>query len=101
SLLGHDPTDGMSLTEAALAGREQIGAVARFFNKYAPGFEHAFVLDSATALGVRESRRIIGEHVLTGEECLSGAKGEQDIARGAYCVDMHEPSGKIVHKHIR
>lgn len=101
SMLGRNPTRAEELTQAALEGREQIFAVAAFFRKYAPGFERAFVLDSASALGVRESRRIIGEHVLTEEECLTGKKSDQDIARGAYTLDVHEPSGKIVHKHIK
>jgi glycine/D-amino acid oxidase-like deaminating enzyme len=101
SMLGYNPTSAEELTRSALEGREQISAVAAFFRKYVPGFENAFVLDSAAALGVRESRRIIGEHVLTEEECIAGKKSEDDIARGAYALDVHEPSGKIVHKHVR
>ena len=100
SMLGLDPTSGDALTRAALEGREQIYAVRDFFRKYAPGFEQAFVLDSAAALGVRESRRIVGEETLTTAACLEGRKTEQDIARGAYCLDVHEASGKIVHKHV-
>ncbi len=100
SMLGLNPTDGEALTRAALEGREQVYAVAAFFRKYAPGFESSFVLDSASALGVRESRRIVGEDILTTEACLEGRKSEQDIARGAYCLDVHEASGKIVHKHV-
>jgi hypothetical protein len=99
-MLGCDPTSGDALTRAALEGREQIYAVRDFFRKYAPGFEQAFVLDSAAALGVRESRRIVGEETLTTAACLEGRKSERDIARGAYCLDVHEPSGKIVHKHV-
>lgn len=101
SMLGYTPTDGEALTEAALEGREQIRAVTEFFRKYVPGFETAFVLDSASALGVRESRRIIGDRTLTTEDCLEARRSEQDIGLGAYCLDVHEPSGKIVHKHVR
>jgi len=100
SMLGYNPTDASALTQAALEGREQVQAVTHFFRRYVPGFEDAFVLDSAAALGVRESRRIVGEEVLTTEACLAGTKTERDIGRGAYALDVHEPSGKIVHKHV-
>jgi hypothetical protein len=100
SLLGFDPTSGEDLTQAALKGREQLYAVHAFFRKYVPGFEHCFVLDSAAALGVRESRRILGEAVLTTEACIEGRKSDSDIARGSYCLDVHEASGKILHKHV-
>lgn len=101
SLLGYNPTDGEALTQAALEGREQIFVVASFFQKYVPGFENSFILDSASALGVRESRRIIGENTLTTEDCLDAKKSDQDVAQGAYSLDVHEPSGKIMHKHVR
>lgn len=101
SLLGYDPTDGQSLTQAALEGRRQLFAVAKFFRDYVPGFENAFMLDSASALGVRESRRIAGMRTLTDADCLDGAKHHDDVARGAYCLDVHQPSGIIEHKHVR
>jgi hypothetical protein len=100
SMLGFDPTSADDLTRAAIEGREQIYAVTDFFRKYAPGFENAFVLDSAAALGIRESRRIVGDETLTTEACLEGRKSDADIGRGAYCLDVHEASGKIVHKHV-
>ncbi len=101
SLLGFDPTDGESMTEAALEGRRQIMAVTKFFRDYVPGFESAYMLDSASALGVRESRRIVGARILTDEDCLNGARHDDDVALGAYCLDVHQPSGVIEHKHVR
>jgi len=101
SLLGYDPTDGQSLTRAALEGREQIFAVAKFFRDYVPGFDKSFILDSASLLGVRESRRIVGVKTLTTDMCVAGQKNDDDIARGSYCLDVHQPSGIIEHKHIR
>ncbi len=100
SLLGYDPTDAESLTRAALEGREQIFAVWEFFRKYVPGFDKSFILDSASALGVRESRRIAGVRTLTDADCVAGRKNEDDIGLGAYCLDVHQGSGIIEHKHI-
>jgi glycine/D-amino acid oxidase-like deaminating enzyme len=100
SLLGFNPVSGADLTKAALEGRQQMYAVRDFFRKYAPGFENAFILDSAAALGVRESRRIVGVDTLTTDACVQGKKTENDIALGAYSLDVHEASGKILHKHV-
>lgn len=100
SMLGYDPVDGEALTQAAIEGREQVFRVADFYRKYVPGFEKSFILDSASALGIRESRRIVGVETLTDEWCVAGRKGERDIGRGAYCLDVHQASGVIEHKHI-
>ena len=101
SMLGYDPTDAGQLTQVAIEGREQVFVVAGFFRKYVPGFQNSFVLDSASALGVRESRRIVGERTLTDDDCIAGRKSEEDIGRGAYCLDVHQASGKIEHKHVK
>ncbi|WP_270934860.1 FAD-dependent oxidoreductase [Falsiroseomonas oryzae] len=101
SLLGYNPTDGESMTRAALEGREQIFKVADFFRRYVPGFEDSFILDSASALGVRESRRIAGVRTLTDADCVAGKKNDDDIALGAYCLDVHQGTGIIEHKHVR
>ncbi|MGH3661431.1 MAG: FAD-dependent oxidoreductase [Micromonosporaceae bacterium] len=100
SILGENAVDAASLTRASLQAREQVHAVAAFFQKYAPGFENSYVLDSAAMLGIRESRRIVGVKTLTDDDCVAGAKHDDDIGRGAYTLDVHEPSGKIVHKHV-
>jgi hypothetical protein len=75
--------------------------VVEFFQKYVPGFEKSILLDTASALGVRESRRIVGVDTLQTDDCLAGKKSDQDVGRGAHCLDVHEPSGKIQHRHIR
>ena len=59
------------------------------------------MIDSASAIGVRETRRIVGEERLTTEMSVNAVKGPNDIGRGAYCLDVHQPSGVIEHKHIR
>lgn len=100
SMLGLNSVDGGDLTKAAIEGREQIYKVWDFYRKYVPGFADSFILDSASALGVRESRRIVGVETLTTDWCVEGRKSERDIARGAYCLDVHQASGIIEHKHI-
>ncbi|GIQ64191.1 hypothetical protein PACILC2_27590 [Paenibacillus cisolokensis] len=64
------------------------------FEKYVEGFEHAYLQTTAPQIGVRESRRVVGEYILTAEELLAACKFEDVIARGAYPVDIHNPNGE-------
>jgi hypothetical protein len=58
-----------------------------------PGFEKSYVMQSGVNIGVRETRRIIGDYQLTVEDVLSARKFDDAIARGAYPVDIHNPTG--------
>ncbi|MNI57443.1 FAD dependent oxidoreductase [compost metagenome] len=58
------------------------------------GFEDAYLQTTAPQIGVRESRRVVGEYMLTAEELLSACKFEDGIARGTYPVDIHNPNGE-------
>lgn len=68
-----DGTDAADLTQGEVAGRRQIDALIAFAKKYIPGCENAFLLDVAPRIGVRESRRIIGEYCLTDEDAYNDA----------------------------
>jgi hypothetical protein len=57
--------DQFALTSAEIDGRKAAFYVAGFFNKYLPGFENAFIVSIASDLGVRITRRVIGEYVYT------------------------------------
>ena len=97
-----NPVDARDLTAAELEGRRQAHQTAAFMRKHVSGFEHAYLLTCATQIGVRESRRIIGNYVLTEEDVLGGRKFDDGIARGAYDVDVHSPDGAgTVIKHLK
>ncbi len=59
------------LTEAERERRETVLTTLEFFRKNLPGFEDAFLVDTAAQLGTRGSRRLKGEHTLTKDEWLS------------------------------
>ncbi len=88
-----NPVDARDLTAAEIEGRRQAHEMAAFLKRRVSGFENAFLLNSATQIGVRESRRIVGKYLLTEEEVLAGQKFPDGIARGAYDVDIHNPDG--------
>ncbi len=87
-------TDVLDLTHAELVGRRQMHQVAAFMRKYVPGFENAFISDSAMSIGVRETRRVTGDYCLTADDLLAGRKFDDVIARNCYPIDIHDPSGK-------
>ncbi len=87
-------TDVWDLTRAELEGRRQVAELTRFFRKYVPGFEAAYVQQSGISTCVRESRRIMGEYVLTAKDVLEARQFEDAIALGSYPIDLHSPTGK-------
>ena len=87
-------TDVFDITAAESVTRRQMREVARFLNKHVPGFEQAYAAQSGVSVGVRETRRILGDYVLTGDDVLSAAKFDDAIARGSYPVDIHNPKGR-------
>ena len=60
-----------------------------FYRKYLPGFENAYISDIASSVGVRESRNIVTEYVITAKDLLSRRKFPDCICRSAYPVDIH------------
>ncbi len=88
-----DGTSAADLTEAELEARRQVGQMVRFLVEKIPGFENAYLMATATQIGVRESRRIIGEYVMTEDDVLGARKFPDAIARGCYDIDIHDPGG--------
>ena len=66
-----NPTDAWDLSEAELQGRKQAFELMQFFRKYCAGFANADLVSTGVQIGVRESRRVMGDYVLTAEDLLS------------------------------
>jgi hypothetical protein len=96
-VIRHDATDGQALSRAEVLGRRQVMEVVQFLKEDIPGFERAELLNCGTQIGVRESRRIIGQYVLTGEDVVQGRRFPDVIARGSYPIDIHAPDGDQLH----
>ncbi len=86
--------DVFDLTHAEWQSRKQMAQITAFFRKYVPGFEESYPIQSGVQVGVRETRRIIGDYTLTGDDLLSARRFSDVIARGTYPVDIHNPTGK-------
>lgn len=85
-----EPSDEQ-FTEALTEGREQVMEALAFMRNHVPGCERAFLVSTAPMIGVRESRRILGDTVLAGEDVQTGRDFEDGIARDIYLLDIHNP----------
>lgn len=89
-----NPLDPWDLTEAEIKLRQQVWQIMDLL-KELPGFEESFLLQTATQVGVRESRHFQGEYIFTGEDVRQGRKFDDVIARGNYGIDIHSPDMSV------
>lgn len=89
SRINVDATDPFSLSAGEMEGREQALRIAGFLKAALPGCENARLSQIAPQLGVRETRRTAGDHVLKVEELRAGVVFEDAVACGAYPIDIH------------
>ena len=91
-----DPGD---LTRTEVDVRRRIERFMRFLTAHVPGFENAFLIDSGPHIGIRETRRIVGDYQLTGADLDEGSRFEDEIMVLAPSVDIHHPDGRGTTKH--
>ncbi|MBQ6550437.1 MAG: FAD-dependent oxidoreductase [Lachnospiraceae bacterium] len=72
--------------------RKHCHLIHRFAKRFIPGFEESFLMDTASMMGIRESRRIRGEYVLTQEDIESFKKHDDAVCSNSGGVEIH--SGK-------
>lgn len=88
-----DPTSPEEVTEAEILARKQIYEIYDFMKKHADGLKDSFLMMTAAEIGVRESRMIVGDYVLTEQDCRNCVKFEDAIAACNYDIDIHNPEG--------
>lgn len=88
-----DGTDPDVLTKTQIKGKQRILRQMKFYKKYLKGFENAYVSDIAAMVGIRESRNIVTEYVLSAVDLLSRKKFDDMFCQSNYPVDIH---GKVL-----
>jgi hypothetical protein len=88
-VFGIDGTNAEDLTRGAVEGRRLVKKQIDFLRSYVPGFEHAHLTATGEQIGIRETRRIVGDYTLTQEDFMSSRSFVDDIARNAYFIDVH------------
>ena len=87
---GVDGTNAFDLTKAEFETRRQVRILYKFFKKYVPGFENCYITTTAPEVGIRETRRIVGEYRLTKEDLLETRQFKDNIAQCSYMIDIHD-----------
>ncbi|SFI46448.1 FAD-dependent oxidoreductase [Planctomicrobium piriforme] len=86
-----DASDAAELTRAEIQGRQDAWTMFREWKKSTPGFEQSYFVNSGPFVGVRETRRIIGEQLLTVEDLRNTTRYDDAVATGCWFLDIHPP----------
>lgn len=89
-----NPLDTRDLIKAELELRQQINVITTFLRENVPGYEKCTIKSTANTLGIRESRRIMGEYVLDVDDLRAGRRFSDVVVHKAnFTVDIHNPDG--------
>ncbi len=86
---GVDATDARQLTAAHVVLWKQAVAITRWMKREMPGCAGCYLLDTAPSIGVRETRRILGEYTMTQADVMNAARFPDAIGRAAAPIDFH------------
>jgi hypothetical protein len=84
-----DGTDAIALSAAEAEGRRQVVEYLSFLRTRVPGFERGYLLDIATQLGIRETRRLVGEYALDRDDIVGCADFDDAIGVNGWPLEMH------------
>ena len=92
--IGIDASDPEGLTEGEIVCHRRMFKVWRFLKEHVPGYEGSAIVNMASYLGVRESRRIRGEATLVEADVLQARKHPDGICRASFYMDTHDGQAK-------
>jgi FAD-dependent oxidoreductase family protein len=90
-----DPTKVQDMTRMEAEMRRDAWDLVTFLRANVPGMETCYVRATSPQAGPRESRQVIGDYVLTGQDVYTGQKFADAVARGSWFIDIHCPLGEI------
>jgi hypothetical protein len=95
-----DGTKTEDLTRAEMQGREDMRLILEIFRESVPDFRRSYVLVSGVEIGVRETRRILGDYQMTARDVLHSPGVPDPVALGSWPIDIHPADGRVgVHPH--
>ncbi|MCB9149561.1 MAG: FAD-dependent oxidoreductase [Caldilineaceae bacterium] len=92
-----DSTDPADWTQAEIQGRQDAWTMFELWQAELPEFADAYFMSSGPTAGARESRRIVGDYVLTGDDVAEGRRHDDVIVLGAWRLDRHPPQAAGYH----
>jgi len=87
--------DNLKLSKSVVDGTIMANQIFNFAKKYVKGFENSYLEKIAAEIGIRESRRIKGLYVFTGEDVRNYRKFPDGVVKGCYGIDIHSEVKKI------
>lgn len=88
-----DATKAEDLTRATIEGRRQAYRTIDVYRKYVPGMEKCYMVSTPNTVGIRESRRIMGEYVISEEDVKNQASFPDSTGYGSFFIDVHHIDG--------
>ncbi|MBE7043004.1 MAG: FAD-dependent oxidoreductase [Ruminococcaceae bacterium] len=88
-----NPTDAFDVSQAEIEARRQVYEMVHFLKENSTAFEHSTIINIANEIGIRESRKLKGVHILNQDELKNMVDFEDSIAVGNYEIDIHNPAG--------
>ncbi len=89
-----DGTNATDLTRAEIECRRQAIQLVKFLKAHVPGFEDAYIIRTGARVGVRETRRIVGDYTLSYQDFLDEARFPDAVVRAGFFADIHNPEPK-------
>jgi hypothetical protein len=86
-----DGTREVDLTKAEIGCRRQIKELHDFLRHYVGGFARSRLIETAPQIGVRETRSVVADYILTEDDCRRGVRFEDSICQGHVSFDLHNP----------
>ena len=96
-----DPVNPFELSQSVFECSEQIDQLVAFVRKYVRGFEKSRIEKIADDIGIRESRRVKGLYVFTGEDVRSHRKFADGVVKATYGIDIHSPETQKITPEMR
>lgn len=84
-----DSTNTGHLTNATVEARKQAYETIEVYRKYVPGMENCYMVSTPNTIGIRESRRIMGDYVLTADDVKGQREFDDNVCYGSFFVDIH------------
>lgn len=98
-----DGVDVLDLVNAEVEIRKKVDSGLKWLRENVPGYEFAYVLATGESplMGVRGTRRVIGDYIITEEDIVEGRKFEDVVARSSNSIDLHWPKGDIEIRRVK
>jgi hypothetical protein len=84
-----DATDVLDLTQAEIEARRDVMAFVKFLKENVPELASCHLVQTGVQIGLRETRRLLGDYVLTRDDVVDSHPFPDVVARGAHPIDIH------------